>query len=155
MYNFLSVSKIMKALIQRVSEASVRVAGQTISAIDQGLVVLLGVEKGDSSVDVDKLLHKVIHYRIFADDEGKMNLNVQQVNGSLLIVSQFTLAADTKKGLRPGFSTAAEPALAEVLYEEFIIKSKIQKISVGTGQFGADMQVALINDGPVTFWLSS
>jgi D-tyrosyl-tRNA(Tyr) deacylase len=118
-------------------------------------VVLLGVEKGDSSVDVDKLLHKVIHYRIFADDEGKMNLNVQQVNGSLLIVSQFTLAADTKKGLRPGFSTAAEPALAEVLYEEFIIKSKIQKISVGTGQFGADMQVALINDGPVTFWLSS
>mgnify|MGYP003625896023 CR=1 FL=1 len=155
MYNFLSVSKIMKALIQRVSEASVRVAGQTISVIDQGLVVLLGVEKGDSSVDVDKLLHKVIHYRIFADDEGKMNLNVQQVNGSLLIVSQFTLAADTNKGLRPGFSTAAEPTLAEVLYEEFIIKSKVLKVSVGTGQFGADMQVALINDGPVTFWLSS
>jgi D-tyrosyl-tRNA(Tyr) deacylase len=145
----------MKALIQRVSEASVRVAGQTISAIDQGLVVLLGIEKGDGSADVDKLLHKVIHYRIFADDEGKMNLNVQQVNGSLLIVSQFTLAADTKKGLRPGFSSAADPALAEVLYEEFISKSKIQKLSVGIGQFGADMQVALINDGPVTFWLSS
>jgi D-tyrosyl-tRNA(Tyr) deacylase len=145
----------MKALIQRVSEASVRVAGETISAIDQGLVVLLGVEKGDRSADVDKLLHKVIHYRIFADDKGKMNLNVQQVNGSLLIVSQFTLAADTKKGLRPGFSSAAEPALAEALYEEFITKSKIQKISVEIGQFGADMQVALINDGPVTFWLSS
>jgi D-tyrosyl-tRNA(Tyr) deacylase len=145
----------MKALIQRVSEASVSVAGQTISAIDQGLVVLLGVEKGDCSVDVDKLLHKVIHYRIFADSEGKMNLNVQQVNGSLLIVSQFTLAADTKKGLRPGFSTAAEPALAEELYEAFITKSKSQKISVGIGEFGADMQVALINDGPVTFWLSS
>ncbi|MGK0248528.1 MAG: D-tyrosyl-tRNA(Tyr) deacylase [Oleispira sp.] len=145
----------MKALIQRVSEASVKVAGQTISAIDQGLVVLLGVEKGDSSADVDKLLHKVIHYRIFADDKGKMNLNVQQVNGSLLVVSQFTLAADTKKGLRPGFSNAAEPALAEALYEAFITKSKSQKISVGIGEFGADMQVALINDGPVTFWLSS
>jgi D-tyrosyl-tRNA(Tyr) deacylase len=145
----------MKALIQRVSEASVRIAGQTISAIDQGLVVLLGVEKGDCSADVDKLLHKVTHYRIFADDDGKMNLNVQQVNGSLLIVSQFTLAADTKKGLRPGFSSAAEPALAEALYEEFIIKSKMKKLSIGIGQFGADMQVALINDGPVTFWLSS
>jgi D-tyrosyl-tRNA(Tyr) deacylase len=145
----------MKALIQRVSEASIRVAGETISAIDHGLVVLLGVEKGDSSQNVDKLLHKVSHYRIFADNDGKMNLNVQQVNGSVLIVSQFTLAADTKKGLRPGFSTAAEPALAEALYEEFVAKAKNQPISVGTGQFGADMQVALINDGPVTFWLSS
>jgi D-tyrosyl-tRNA(Tyr) deacylase len=145
----------MKALIQRVSEASVKIAGQTISSIEQGLVVLLGVEKEDSSVDVDKLLHKVSHYRIFSDDDGKMNLNVQQVNGSLLIVSQFTLAADTKKGLRPGFSTAAEPALAEALYEEFIFKAKSNQVSVGTGQFGADMQVALINDGPVTFWLSS
>jgi D-tyrosyl-tRNA(Tyr) deacylase len=104
---------------------------------------------------VDKLLHKVSHYRIFADDDGKMNLNVQQVSGSLLVVSQFTLAADTKKGLRPGFSTAAEPALAEALYEEFVTKAKGQQMSVGTGQFGADMQVALINDGPVTFWLSS
>jgi D-tyrosyl-tRNA(Tyr) deacylase len=145
----------MKALIQRVSEASVKIAGQTISNIEQGLVVLLGVEKEDSSVDVDKLLHKVSHYRIFSDDDGKMNLNVQQVSGSLLIVSQFTLAADTKKGLRPGFSSAAEPALAEALYEEFISKAKSNQISVGTGQFGADMQVALINDGPVTFWLSS
>jgi D-tyrosyl-tRNA(Tyr) deacylase len=145
----------MKALIQRVSEASIRVAGETISAIDHGLVVLLGVEKGDSSQNVDKLLYKVSHYRIFADNDGKMNLDVQQVNGSVLIVSQFTLAADTKKGLRPGFSTAAEPALAETLYEEFVAKAKNQLISVGTGQFGADMQVALINDGPVTFWLSS
>ena len=145
----------MKALIQRVSEASIKVSGRTLSAIDQGLVVLLGVEKEDSSLDVDKLLHKVSHYRIFADDDGKMNLNVQQINGSLLIVSQFTLAADTKKGLRPGFSSAAEPILAEALYDEFITKTKNQQISVGTGQFGADMQVALINDGPVTFWLSS
>jgi D-tyrosyl-tRNA(Tyr) deacylase len=145
----------MKALIQRVSEASVKVEGQAISAIEQGLVVLLGVEKGDSSLDVDKLLHKVSHYRIFSDADDKMNLNVQQINGSLLIVSQFTLAADTKKGLRPGFSTAAVPVLAEALYEEFVAKAKKQEITVGTGQFGADMQVALINDGPVTFWLSS
>lgn len=145
----------MKALIQRVSEASVKVSGKTISVINQGLLVLLGVEKGDSSQDVDKLLHRVSHYRIFSDEDGKMNLNVQQVNGSLLIVSQFTLAADTKKGLRPGFSTAGDPALAESLYEEFIAKAKNQQISVGSGEFGADMKVALINDGPVTFWLSS
>jgi D-tyrosyl-tRNA(Tyr) deacylase len=145
----------MKALIQRVSEASVKVEGQTISAIEQGLVVLLGVEKSDSALDVDKLLHKVSHYRIFSDADDKMNLNVQQINGSLLIVSQFTLAADTKKGLRPGFSTAAVPVLAEALYEEFVAKAKKQEITIGTGQFGADMQVALINDGPVTFWLSS
>ncbi len=145
----------MKALIQRVTEASVTIAGETVSSINSGLVVLLGVEKEDSSVDVDKLLHKVSHYRIFSDDDDKMNLNVQQVNGSLLIVSQFTLAAETKKGLRPGFSTAAVPAVAEALYEEFVSKAKNQGISVGTGQFGADMKVALINDGPVTFWLSS
>ena len=145
----------MKALIQRVTEASVTIAGETVSSINSGLVVLLGVEKEDSSVDVDKLLHKVSHYRIFSDDDDKMNLNVQQVNASLLIVSQFTLAAETKKGLRPGFSTAAVPAVAEALYEEFVSKAKSQGISVGTGQFGADMKVALINDGPVTFWLSS
>ena len=145
----------MKALIQRVTEASVTIAGETVSSIHSGLVVLLGVEKEDSSVDVDKLLHKVSHYRIFSDDDDKMNLNVQQVNASLLIVSQFTLAAETKKGLRPGFSTAAVPAVAEALYEEFVSKAKNQGISVGTGQFGADMKVALINDGPVTFWLSS
>lgn len=145
----------MKALIQRVTEASVTIAGETVSSINSGLVVLLGVEKEDSSVDVDKLLYKVSHYRIFSDDDDKMNLNVQQVNGSLLIVSQFTLAAETKKGLRPGFSTAAVPAVAEALYEEFVSKAKNQGISVGTGQFGADMKVALINDGPVTFWLSS
>jgi D-aminoacyl-tRNA deacylase len=145
----------MKALIQRVSEASVKVNGEMISSIDHGLVVLLGVEKGDDSVALDKLLHKVSHYRIFADDDDKMNLNVQQVEGSLLIVSQFTLAAETNKGLRPGFSTAASPDIAEKLYEEFVAKAKAKGINVGTGQFGADMKVALINDGPVTFWLSS
>lgn len=145
----------MKALIQRVSEASVTVEGTLISSIDQGLVVLLGVEKGDDSAALDKLLHKVSHYRIFSDSDDKMNLNVQQVDGRLLIVSQFTLAAETKKGLRPGFSTAATPELAETLYEEFIAKAKAMGIVVGTGRFGADMKVALINDGPVTFWLSS
>jgi D-tyrosyl-tRNA(Tyr) deacylase len=143
----------MKALIQRVSEASVTIDGHVFSNIEQGLVVLLGVEKGDDSTSVDKLLHKVSHYRIFSDDEGKMNLDVQQIEGSLLIVSQFTLAADTSKGLRPGFSSAAKPDLAEALYEEFIAKAKSKGIPVATGQFAADMKVALINDGPVTFSL--
>ncbi len=145
----------MKALIQRVSEASVKVDGELVSSIEHGLLVLLGVEKGDDSKALDKLLHKVSHYRIFADNDDKMNLNVQQVEGSLLVVSQFTLAAETSKGLRPGFSSAASPELAEALYEEFVEKAKTMNINVGTGCFGADMKVALINDGPVTFWLSS
>lgn len=145
----------MKALIQRVSEASVKVNGEVISSIEHGLVVLLGVEKGDDSKALEKLLHKVSHYRIFADSDDKMNLNVQQVAGSLLVVSQFTLAAETSKGLRPGFSSAASPDLAEALYNEFIDKAKAMALNVGTGRFGADMKVALINDGPVTFWLSS
>lgn len=145
----------MKALIQRVTEASVSIDEAVFSQIQQGLVVLLGVEKGDDSADVDKLLHKVSHYRIFADQEGKMNLNVQDISGSLLIVSQFTLAAETGKGLRPGFSSAEKPDIAEHLYEEFVSKAKAQEINTETGQFAADMKVALINDGPVTFWLSS
>ncbi|OUS40317.1 D-tyrosyl-tRNA(Tyr) deacylase [Oleispira antarctica] len=145
----------MKALIQRVTAASVSIDGQIFSEIEQGLVVLLGVEKGDDSAALDKLLHKVSHYRIFSDEDGKMNLDVQQIGGSLLVVSQFTLAADTRKGLRPGFSTAAKPDVAEHLYEEFIVKAKAKNITVATGQFGADMQVALINDGPVTFSLTS
>lgn len=145
----------MKALIQRVSEASVTVDDEKISHIQHGLVVLLGVEKGDDSAALDKLLHKVSHYRIFADEDDRMNLNVQQVAGSLLVVSQFTLAAETSKGLRPGFSTAAHPEVAELLYEEFIAKAKAMNIIVEAGCFGADMKVALVNDGPVTFWLSS
>lgn len=145
----------MKALIQRVSEASVKVDGQVIGEIATGLLVLLGVERDDSSVDVDKLLHKVSRYRIFPDDAGKMNLNVEQAGGQLLVVSQFTLAAETHKGLRPGFSSAAAPELAEALYEEFVDKAKAQGLGTQTGEFGADMKVALINDGPVTFWLAS
>ncbi|MBL4797787.1 MAG: D-tyrosyl-tRNA(Tyr) deacylase [Oleispira sp.] len=145
----------MKALIQRVSEASVSIDGKVFSQIEQGIVVLLGIEKGDDSTAVDKLLHKVSHYRIFSDEEGKMNLDVQQITGSLMVISQFTLAADTNKGLRPGFSHAAKPDLAEKLYEEFISKAKEKNIPVATGQFAADMKVALINDGPVTFSLTS
>ena len=143
----------MKALIQRASEASVTVDGETIGAIDKGLVVLLGVEKEDNSDSVKRMADRLSAYRVFSDDEGKMNLSVSDVGGSLLIVSQFTLAADTRKGLRPGFSSAAAPALAEQLYEELIATIAARDIPVATGQFAADMQVALVNDGPVTFLL--
>ena len=142
----------MKALLQRVTHARVEVDGQCIGQIEHGIMLLLGVDKGDDQAKADQLLHKVLHYRFFVDDDGKMNNNVQQVGGSILIVSQFTLAADTKKGLRPGFSSAAPPALGEQLYDYFVAQAKA-KITVATGQFGADMQVSLTNDGPVTFML--
>ncbi|WP_108652589.1 D-aminoacyl-tRNA deacylase [Dongshaea marina] len=143
----------MIALIQRVSEASVTVDGEATGTIGKGLLVLLGVEREDTQAHVDKLLHKVAGYRIFPDDEGKMNLNVQQAGGSLLVVSQFTLAADTKKGMRPGFSGGGSPQLAEELYHHFVKQSKAKEIPTETGRFGADMKVQLVNDGPVTFWL--
>jgi D-tyrosyl-tRNA(Tyr) deacylase len=143
----------MKALIQRVSQARVDVAGECVGEIQRGLLVLLGVEPEDDQQVADKLLHKVLHYRIFADDEGKMNLNVQQAEGALLVVSQFTLAADTKKGLRPSFTSAAAPERAEALYEYFVSRSKDLGVTTETGQFAADMQVSLTNDGPVTFML--
>jgi D-tyrosyl-tRNA(Tyr) deacylase len=142
----------MKALMQRVTQAKVDVDGQCIGQIDHGIMLLLGVDKGDDKVKADQLLHKVLHYRFFADEAGKMNNNVQQVGGSILIVSQFTLVADTKKGLRPGFSSAAPPALGEKIYD-YCVSQAQQKITVATGKFGADMQVSLINDGPVTFML--
>lgn len=142
----------MIALIQRVNWAKVEVAGQTVGEITKGLLVLLGVEQGDDETKADRLLDKVLHYRIFSDEQGKMNLNVQQVEGSLLVVSQFTLAADTQKGLRPSFSKGASPADAERLYHYFHRQSA-ERISTQTGQFAADMQVSLQNDGPVTFWL--
>ncbi|WP_083007673.1 D-aminoacyl-tRNA deacylase [Halomonas sp. GT] len=145
----------MKALIQRVKNASVTVEGKTVGAIEHGLLALVGVEKGDSEVDAEKLLHKLLHYRVFSDQEGKMNHNLQQANGSLLLVSQFTLAADTRKGLRPSFSSAAPPADGERLFDYLVAKASATWPSVATGQFGADMQVALINDGPVTFMLES
>ena len=142
----------MKALMQRVTQAKVEVGGQCIGQIGYGIMLLLGVDKGDDQTKADQLLHKVLHYRFFADADGKMNNNVQQVNGSILIVSQFTLVADTKKGLRPGFSSAAPPALGEQMYDYFVAQAR-GKITVATGQFGANMQVSLTNDGPVTFML--
>ena len=143
----------MIALIQRVTQAKVDVNGETIGQIGKGLLVLLGVEKEDNQEKADKLTEKVLNYRIFSDENDKMNLNVQQAQGELLIVSQFTLAADTQKGLRPSFSKGAPPALANELYEYFIQKCS-EKLPVSTGQFAADMQVSLTNDGPVTFWLN-
>ncbi|WP_111642953.1 D-aminoacyl-tRNA deacylase [Marinimicrobium alkaliphilum] len=143
----------MRALIQRVSSASVQVAGETVGAIDHGLLLFLGVEPGDSPVIVERMLDKVLGYRVFADAEGRMNANVVQAGGGVLAVSQFTLAADTRKGLRPGFSTAAPPAQAEALYDTFVAQLKRRHSPVATGVFGADMQIALVNDGPVTFLL--
>lgn len=142
----------MIALIQRVKWAKVEVENNIVGEISQGLLVLLGVEAEDNEVKADKLLEKVLHYRIFSDEQGKMNLNVQQASGSLLVVSQFTLAADTHKGLRPSFSRGAAPAKANCLYEYFHQQAS-KKIHTQTGQFAAEMQVSLQNDGPVTFWL--
>lgn len=145
----------MKALIQRVRKAHVEVAGEVVGAIDQGLLVLVGVEPQDSEASVAKLLHKLLNYRVFSDSDGKMNLSLTEVAGGLLLVSQFTLAADTRKGLRPGFSTAAPPALGEAMFDHLVGLARQQHDPVATGRFGADMQVHLINDGPVTFLLES
>ncbi|EKE75906.1 D-aminoacyl-tRNA deacylase [Gallaecimonas xiamenensis] len=145
----------MIALIQRVTQARVDIAGATVGAIDQGLLVLLGVEKGDDEAKAKRLADKVAKYRVFADSDGKMNLNVAQAGGSLLVVSQFTLAADTNSGNRPSFSSAAPPSEGERLYQVFCGLCQEQGLRVATGQFGADMQVSLCNDGPVTFWLQS
>lgn len=143
----------MIALIQRVTQARVDVQDETVGKIGKGLLVLLGVEKEDNQEKADKLAEKVLNYRVFNDENDKMNLNVQQAGGELLIVSQFTLAADTQKGLRPSFSKGASPDLANELYQYFTQKCG-QKIKVSTGQFAADMQISLVNDGPVTFWLN-
>ncbi len=145
----------MKALIQRVSSARVTVEQQVVGAINTGLLVLLGVEQQDTELQLKKLADKVLKYRVFSDENGKMNLNVQQAGGALLVVSQFTLAADTNSGLRPSFSSAAHPDTALKLYQDFVQYCTSQGIEVATGQFGADMQVALVNNGPVTFLLQS
>tara|TARA_R110001592_G_scaffold320639_2_gene598724 strand:+ start:44364 stop:44801 length:438 start_codon:yes stop_codon:yes gene_type:complete len=143
----------MLGLIQRVSHASVEVSGNIVGEIDRGILLFLGVQRGDTKESASKLLHKVMHYRIFPDTEDKMNLNVQQANGCLLVVPQFTLAADTRKGLRPSFTTSAPPALAEELYNFFVAEAEQVCPQLATGIFGANMQVALCNDGPVTFML--
>ncbi|QUM86972.1 MULTISPECIES: D-aminoacyl-tRNA deacylase [unclassified Moritella] len=143
----------MIALIQRVRKADVTVEDDVIGKIGQGLVVLLGIEKGDTEAKAKRLCEKLLAYRVFSDTDDKMNLNVQQVNGELLVVSQFTLAADTNSGTRPSFSTAAAPADASHLYEYFVGQCHQKQITTETGRFAADMQVSLVNDGPVTFWL--
>ncbi|PTQ70950.1 D-aminoacyl-tRNA deacylase [Pseudomonas sp. GV071] len=145
----------MKGLIQRVSAARVDVAGETVGAIDRGLLVLVGVEPQDTLASADKLLHKLLNYRVFSDADGKMNLSLSDVGGGLLLVSQFTLAADTKSGLRPSFSSAAPPALGAQLFDYLVSQAQGKHPQVATGRFGADMQVSLVNDGPVTFLLES
>ena len=144
----------MIALIQRVSSAKVEVDGEIVGQIGKGLLVLLGVEKDDDRQKADKLAEKVLNYRVFSDADDKMNLNVQQVAGEVLVVSQFTLVADTQKGLRPSFSKGATPSLANELYEYFAQKCG-EKVKVECGRFAADMQVSLTNNGAVTFWLQA
>ena len=140
----------MKALLQRVAGARVDIAGRTVGAIDAGLLVLLCAERGDTEAVVDRLLAKILKLRIFADDAGKMNRSVQDVGGGLLVVSQFTLAADASGGNRPSFTQAAPPDAGRRLYDCFVARAREAHPVVATGEFGADMQVHLVNDGPVT-----
>ena len=143
----------MIALLQRVAEASVKVDGEIVGQIGQGLLVLLCAERGDTEKEADTLLTKLLAYRVFYDADGKMNLNVGQVGGGVLLVPQFTLAADTRSGTRPSFTPAAPPDEARRLFDYAVGKAQAVHPVVQTGHFGADMKVALINDGPVTFWL--
>jgi D-tyrosyl-tRNA(Tyr) deacylase len=145
----------MKAVIQRVTRGSVEVAGETVGAIGTGILVLLGVEKGDSESDADWLAEKIVSLRIFEDEAGKMNLSLADVAGDLLAVSQFTLAGNCGKGRRPSFDTAAPPYQASRLYDYFVARARALGIPVATGIFQANMQVHLVNDGPVTFILES
>ena len=145
----------MKALLQRVTQASVSVANQEISSIQAGLLVLLGIEKDDTEAKIPRMAERILGYRMFQDQDDKMNLNVEQIGGEILVVSQFTLAADTKQGMRAGFSTSAAPERALALYQGLIMRLEQQsKLRIQTGEFGANMQVSLVNDGPVTFLLA-
>ena len=141
------------ALIQRVSQAEVVVDGERIGEIGPGLLALVGVERGDGEREADRLLERLLGYRVFADADGKMNLSLRDVEGGLLAVPQFTLAADTHKGARPSFSSAAAPQDGERLFGYFVERARASHGTVGTGRFGSDMKVSLTNDGPVTFWL--
>ena len=143
----------MKALLQRVKQAEVSISGQCYSSVGQGLLILLGVEKGDSKTEASWLAQKIINLRIFEDSAGKMNLSVQDIQGELMVVSQFTLAGDTSRGNRPGFDKAARPEIAKPLYEYMVDELRQSGLNIATGVFQADMQVSLINDGPVTFML--
>ena len=145
----------MIALIQRVSEARVSVGEEVVGAIERGVLALIGVRHGDSEAAVERLLERLLTYRIFPDTQGRMNLSVREVAGGLLLVPQFTLAADTKKGTRAGFSTAAAPEDARRLFTQLVERARATYAPVSAGVFGADMQVSLVNDGPVTFWLET
>jgi D-tyrosyl-tRNA(Tyr) deacylase len=145
----------MRALLQRVSEARVTVEGECLGEIGAGLLVFLGLDRGDDLAAGDRLLDKILAYRVFADERGRMNLSVREKGGGVLLVSQFTLSADTRKGLRPGFSSAMPPAEAEVLFGQIYDLLTLRHSPVAGARFGADMQVALVNDGPVTFLLES
>ena len=143
----------MIALIQRVRGASVSVEGKLVAQIGQGVLALVGVERGDGDAEASRLAERVLGYRIFPDAAGKMNLSVVEISGGVLAVPQFTLAADTRSGARPSFSNAAAPADGEALFAKFVEKARERLPHVAAGRFGADMQVSLVNDGPVTFWL--
>ena len=143
----------MIGLLQRVRQAQVDIGADRIASIGAGLLVLVGVQHDDNEVTADRLLERLLGYRVFADTDGKMNLNIKQAAGELLLVPQFTLAADTRSGMRPGFSTAASPAVGQQLFTYLLEQARLQPLPVANGQFGQDMQVSLVNDGPVTFWL--
>ena len=145
----------MIGLLQRVISARVDVGGDTIGAIDQGLLVLVGVQKGDTEQKADRLLQRLLGYRVFPDERGQMNLSLQDTDGGILLVPQFTLAADTGSGMRPGFSTAAAPHEGRRMFEYIVRRAQAAHATVASGAFGADMQVSLVNDGPVTFWLET
>jgi D-tyrosyl-tRNA(Tyr) deacylase len=145
----------MIALIQRVTQAEVRVQDRITGAIGRGVLALIGVQREDTESAADRLLQRLLTYRIFGDDQGRMNRDVRAVGGGVLLVSQFTLAADTRTGTRPGFSTAAAPERARQLFDYFVAQARAAYPQVATGEFGAAMQVSLVNDGPVTFWLET
>ncbi|MCU0835959.1 MAG: D-aminoacyl-tRNA deacylase [Chromatiaceae bacterium] len=145
----------MIGLLQRVTEAEVRVAGEPVGAIGRGLLVLVGVQRGDGDTQAERLLERLLGYRVFPDAEGRMNRSLQDIGGGLLLVPQFTLAADTRKGTRASFTSAAPPDTGHRLFEYLVERARLTHPRVETGRFGADMQVALVNDGPVTFWLET
>ena len=145
----------MIALIQRVTRADVRVDGEVVGAIERGILALIGVRKGDDAAAGDRLLERILSYRIFPDAQDRMNLSLRDIGGGLLLVPQFTLAADTQKGTRAGFSTAAAPEVARGLFDYLLERARSSQAPVAAGIFGANMQVSLTNDGPVTFWLET
>jgi len=145
----------MIGLLQRVTEGRVRISGEMVAEIDSGLLVLVGVQRADDEAKAERLLERLLGYRVFADETGRMNLSLRDIGGGLLLVPQFTLAADTRKGSRAGFSRAATPDEGRRLFEHLVELAQAAYAPVGSGRFGADMQVELVNDGPVTFWLET